>query len=472
MLVFEEVGFLLVFEEVGFLLVFEAMRRTMRTMRTMRRRMRRRMERRAWMGGGSAGYNTAKKWKWRCQSRRGEEEMGGICGGGGKRLFVFGASGYVGSALMRRLRQQQQQQQQQQQRRKEEGGVEWKRQGDEEYNDESDEECCSVWEVIDGTSREGGNGLYAFDADVKGGHVTASSEMLASLARATHVLSTVPPAREYQGDAVLDTIVRACTSTKASPTWLGYLSTTSVYGTDRGGEFVDEGSALEPSTPSATRRVKMEALWINAGGYNDTLHNGCVLPNAHVFRLGGVYGPGRSLLDAVRREEAAAIPMRAEEKTEDEATNIDVSIERRRSDSASLSSSSIASTASTLSPNAARRRRAMYTARIHVQDVVTTLLQSMASPSPGNVYNVVDDDPASRIEAEAFARHLIGIGADASVERTRLNCQSPQRLLSSKRVRNSKIKEQLGVKLIFPSYKNGLECILQSEDATSAVSEI
>ena len=111
------------------------------------------------------------------------------------------------------------------------------------------------------------------------------SEPAAALAGTTHLLAGIPP--DGHGDPVLDrhgTDIAACKSI----TWAGYLSTTGVYG-DRGGGWADENSALEPTSTRAEHRVAAERAWLALQGGED-------LP-AHIFRLAGIYGPGRSALD-------------------------------------------------------------------------------------------------------------------------------------------------------------------------------
>ncbi len=153
---------------------------------------------------------------------------------------------------------------------------------------------------------------------------------------ATHLLNSVPP--DDDGDPVLDSARPAILAAKASLTWVGYLSTTGVYG-DYGGDWVDESSALRPVSPRAWRRVRAEAGWLD-------LFRQHRLP-AHVFRLAGIYGPGRNALDDVRA-------------------------------------------------GAARRivKPGQVFSRIHVEDIANVLQASMAGPAPGAIYNVCDDEAA------------------------------------------------------------------------------
>ena len=114
------------------------------------------------------------------------------------------------------------------------------------------------------------------------------------LGLAAHVLSSVPP--DESGDPVLD--MHEADLEAARPRWIGYLSTTGVYG-DRGGGWVDESSALRPAGERGRRRVRAERRWLD-------LYRRHGLP-VHLFRLAGIYGPGRSALDAVRAGRAQRI---------------------------------------------------------------------------------------------------------------------------------------------------------------------
>ena len=220
------------------------------------------------------------------------------------------------------------------------------------------------------------------------------------LASATHLLSSVPP--DETGDPVLDTHGTAITAASPRMAWIGYLSTTGVYG-DRGGDWVDETSALNPSGTRGQRRLAAERAWL-------------ALPQAaHLFRLAGIYGPGRSALDTVRSGKAKRI----------------------------------------LKPG-------QVFSRIHVDDIVTVLLASIARPDPGAAYNVCDDDAADPAEVIAFACGLLGVAPPAAVPFAEAELSPMARSFydDNKRVRNDRIKRALGVALRYPSYREGLRALL------------
>lgn len=225
----------------------------------------------------------------------------------------------------------------------------------------------------------------------------------ALLAEATHVLSSVPP--DELGDPVLD--LHAADLAAAAPRWIGYLSTTGVYG-DRGGDWVDEDSALQPTGERGRRRVEAEARWLD-------LHRRHGLP-VHVFRLAGIYGPGRSALDAVRAGRAQRID-----------------------------------------------KPGQVFSRIHVADIVQALRASMAAPVPGAIYNLCDDDPAPPAEVIAFACELLGVRAPPLVPFAEAVLSEMARSFyaDNKRVSNRRLKEKLGVRLLYPSYKDGLRALLR-----------
>lgn len=196
--------------------------------------------------------------------------------------------------------------------------------------------------------------------------------------------------------------------------WVAYLSTTGVYG-DRGGEWVDENSELNPSARRGSRRVRAEEQWLS-------LHRDHGLP-VHIFRLAGIYGPGRSALDSVRAGVARRI-----------------------------------------------NKPGHAFGRIHVEDIVGTLLASIEKPNPGAIYNVVDDVPAPSHEVIAYACELLGRPAPPLVDFEDANLAPITRsfYMDNRRVRNEKIKNELGLQLKYPDFKSGLRGCLEAEEHAMA----
>jgi nucleoside-diphosphate-sugar epimerase len=230
----------------------------------------------------------------------------------------------------------------------------------------------------------------------------------AALAGATHLLSSVPP--DEAGDPVLDHH-RSDLAALAGVGWIGYLSTTGVYG-DTGGAAVDETSPLRPTFERSRQRVQAEAGWLG-------LHRERGLP-VHVFRLAGIYGPGRSALDQVRAGRAKRID-----------------------------------------------RPGHRFSRIHVDDVANVLEASLARPRPGAVYNVADDEPAPPADVVACAAGLLGLPAPPLVPFEEAAKEMSETALSfwrdNRLVHNRKIKHELGVTLRYPTYREGLRAVLAAE---------
>ena len=221
----------------------------------------------------------------------------------------------------------------------------------------------------------------------------------------THVLQSIPPGAE--GDPVLP-MHGAMLARRRQIRWFGYLSTTGVYG-DRGGDWVEEHDDLQPTGERGRRRVAAEVGWsrlLYAEG----------LP-LHVFRLAGIYGPGRSALDSLRAGTAKRV----------------------------------------IKPG-------QVFSRIHVADIVQVLRASMARPNAGAVYNVCDDDPAPPWEVVEYAAELLGIPAPPAVpfEQAELSDMARSFYDDNKRVRNDRIKRELGVQLMYPSYREGLRALSSS----------
>ena len=263
------------------------------------------------------------------------------------------------------------------------------------------------WRVA-GTSR-GGSGddadpripLHAFDRG------RPLDDAAAALDGVTHVLSSVPP--DGDGDAVLDHHGDHLAAL-GTLTWAGYLSTTGVYG-DTGGARVDETSPLRPTSDRSRRRVDAERAWL-------ALHHSHGLP-VHLFRLAGIYGPGRSALDQLQSGRA------------------------RRID-----------------------RPGHRFSRIHVDDIASVLQASMARPRAGAVYNVADDEPAPPADVTAFAAGLLQVAPPPLVPFEEARRDMSAMALSfwndNRLVDNRLIHDELSVDLAYPSYREGLRAVRQA----------
>lgn len=228
----------------------------------------------------------------------------------------------------------------------------------------------------------------------------------ADLAGTTHLLVSIAP--DQEGDPVLD---RHVADLAALPglQWIGYLSTTGVYGDWQGAE-VDEISDLRGAKGRNRRRIAAEAAWF-------ALHAEQGLP-VHVFRLAGIYGPGRSALDQVRAGRARCID-----------------------------------------------KPGHLFSRIHVEDIARVLLASIALPNPGRVYNVCDDEPAPAAEVTAYACKLLGVEPPSPIalEEAEMSPMALSFWQDNRLVSNRRLHEELGVTLAYPNYRAGLEAILAAE---------
>jgi nucleoside-diphosphate-sugar epimerase len=229
------------------------------------------------------------------------------------------------------------------------------------------------------------------------------------LAGATHILLSVPP--DEAGDPVLD-VHRGDIAALPGFQWLGYLSTTGVYG-DRGGAWVDESAELRPSGRRGHRRVAAEQGWLDLWRRHGV--------PVHIFRLAGIYGPGRSPFAALRAGTA------------------------RRID-----------------------RPGHVFSRIHVDDLATVLAASIARPGPGAIYNVCDDMPAEPADVVAYAATLVGIAPPPLVpfDAADLSPMARSFWADNRRVANARIKAELGVRLHYPDYRAGLTAILAAEQGS------
>ena len=229
----------------------------------------------------------------------------------------------------------------------------------------------------------------------------------AALAGTTHLLAAAPPVENGDGAAFLHGGAIAASETLE---WIGYLSTTGVYG-DHGGGWVDEDSPLEPTSARAERRVAAENQWLDFW-WNDGIP-------AQVFRLAGIYGPGRGPLAAVQAGAAKRI-----------------------------------------------HKPGHFFSRIHLDDIVATLKASMSRPCGGRAYNVCDDAPAAQAEVVAFASELLGLAPPplVPIEDAALSPLGLSFYADNKRVCNDRIKDELGVVLAYPDYQSGLRALLEAGD--------
>jgi NAD dependent epimerase/dehydratase family len=225
------------------------------------------------------------------------------------------------------------------------------------------------------------------------------------LAGTTHLLLSIPPGPD--GDPVLrhyrDEIAGLSTLD-----WIGYLSTVGVYG-DHAGATVDETTTPKPNSERTKARVAAENDWLALGEE--------IRCPVQIFRLAGIYGPGRSALDKI-----------------------------------------IAGTA--------RRvvKPGQVFNRIHVEDIASVLEASMARPRAGGIYNVADDEPAAPDEVIAYAAELLGVEPPPAVPFAEAELTPMARSFygDSRRVANARIKSELGVALAYPSYREGLRALLPS----------
>jgi nucleoside-diphosphate-sugar epimerase len=224
-----------------------------------------------------------------------------------------------------------------------------------------------------------------------------------ALAEATHILCSAAP--DAKGDPFLQAVPEIAQS-KAG--WVGYLSTTGVYG-DHDGGWVDVKTPLTPQSDRGRQRVLAEGQWRASG-----------LP-VHIFRLAGIYGPGRGPFEKVRDGTARRI----------------------------------------IKPG-------QVFSRIHVEDIAQVLEASIRRPNPGAAYNVCDDNPCPPQEVIGHAAQLLGMPEPPAVPfEVVAPTMTPMALgfySESKKVRNDRIKDELGVRLLYPDYPQGLAALLADGD--------
>jgi nucleoside-diphosphate-sugar epimerase len=227
----------------------------------------------------------------------------------------------------------------------------------------------------------------------------------------SHILVSIPP--DADGDPVLDRQADEI-ATLPGLAWLGYLSTTAVYG-DRGGGWVDETAVPSPSGERGRRRVTAEAGWREL-----RRRSGAPL---HVFRLAAIYGPGRSPFAALRAGTAKRIDAPGQ-----------------------------------------------LFSRIHIDDLARAIAASMARPRPGAVYNLCDDEPAAQAAVVGYAAELLGVPPPPPVPLAAAGLSPAEASFytDNKRVDNALVKRELGIAWRYPNYRVGLTAILAAESSRLA----
>ncbi len=266
------------------------------------------------------------------------------------------------------------------------------------------ESCAKI--PIYGTTRSGQNfnNISAAGAEPVLFEGTNPSENLSkSLRQASHILTSISP--KQTGDPVL-THHRDDVKANKNLKWLGYLSTVGVYG-DHQGAWVDEQSETRPSSERSKWRKAAEDQWL-------TLYKEAGLP-VHIFRLPGIYGPGRGPLNKLKQGRARRI-----------------------------------------------EKPGQVFNRAHVEDIAQTLIASLNQPNPGAIYNIADNEPAPPQDVLAFAAELLGLETPPLIpfEAAQMTTMAKSFYTDNKRVSNKRIKEELGVKLKYPTYREGLKACL------------
>ena len=260
------------------------------------------------------------------------------------------------------------------------------------------------WSVI-GTTRsdEKAQAIQATGAEAL---IWPGGDLGPALDRATHLLISAGP--DAQGDPVLRAAGAQIAQAAPRLQWVGYLSTTGVYG-DRAGGWVDETAECTPSTRRGQWRLDAERAWQAIPGLA-----------LHIFRLAGIYGPGRGPFSKVRNGTARRI----------------------------------------IKPD-------QVFSRTHVEDIAAVLLASINLPNPGAIYNVCDDLAAPPQDVIAHAAELLGVPVPPAIpfEQADMSPMARSFYAESKRVSNRRIRDELGVKLRYPTYKEGLAALLAQEDA-------
>lgn len=227
-----------------------------------------------------------------------------------------------------------------------------------------------------------------------------------ALASATHVLISIAP--DEQGDPVLDAYGKTLKASK--PEWIGYLSTVGVYG-NHDGDWVDETTQCRPVSKRSRQRVAAETAWLDFAKETGS--------PVQIFRLSGIYGPGRNTFEKLRQGTARRL----------------------------------------VKPGQVFNR-------IHVADIAGSLLASMTSPAT-RIINVTDDEPAPPQDVVTYAAEILQFSPPEIVAFDQADLTPMARSFygENKRVANKRLRDELHYALQYPSFREGLSAILQAERA-------
>lgn len=224
----------------------------------------------------------------------------------------------------------------------------------------------------------------------------------------THLLISIAPKAE--GDPVLS-VFEAQLRAGSAIKWVGYLSSTNVYG-DHDGAWVDETSETKPSLERGKRRLDAEQAWLELGR-----HIGAAV---HIFRLAGIYGPGKNAVRSVLDGKARRV----------------------------------------IKPG-------QVFGRIHRDDIADALWQAAHSNLTSDVFNLSDDLPAPPQDVIEEACRLLGVTPppEVSIEEADLSPMGRSFYAENKQVKNQKAKDLLGWKPTWPDYRTALARLLEDEKA-------
>jgi nucleoside-diphosphate-sugar epimerase len=230
-----------------------------------------------------------------------------------------------------------------------------------------------------------------------------------ALAEASHILISIPPSPDAQ-DPVLINFGHLLRKYIKNIQWLGYLSSTSVYG-DHEGNWVTETSEPIALGPQGKRRLSAENEWVSFAQAHQL--------SLSIFRLAGIYGPQRNVLARLIAGKKDTVVK----------------------DGHSFS-------------------------RIHVDDIVLAIIAAMQQPKTGvSIYNVADDEPTPGDVVDKYAASLLQLPPlnEVAYEIATLSPMAKEFYSHNKRVSNTKLKQALNIKLLYPSYKEGLTDLLHKE---------